>query len=252
MTSQIATLLSVGFIAILPSFIWLFFYLKEDIHPEPKSWIWVVFILGIAIAPFVLFLETLLRNFITLTDLGAPETLLVIVLVAPLIEEVAKYGIVHLALNKNLILDEPVDGMIYLIVAALGFAGIENVFAVFNYASLAPENFLAQSIYLTALRFVSAVALHAFASAIAGYFFAKYYFAPKRHVWHILQGLFYAIALHGIYNLLIIRMQNGYPNARLMVGLFLGGAATFVLWLFHDLKNKEANETLITFKENNI
>jgi len=33
-------------LGLLPSFAWLFFFLKEDTHPEPKKMIALVFFLG--------------------------------------------------------------------------------------------------------------------------------------------------------------------------------------------------------------
>src|SRR3989304_3362724 len=117
-------------LAVLPSLIWLFFYLKEDAHPEPRRWLFITFLTGVALAPIVIFLEMVLDNFSAPIFQGHEKWLLII-LIAPIVEEVAKYGVVHMTLNRNPVLDEPVDGMIYVVVAALGFAAIENVFAVF-------------------------------------------------------------------------------------------------------------------------
>src|SRR3989344_1070242 len=181
-------------LALAPSLVWIFFYLKEDLHPEPKYWLIIIFLMGVTSAPLVIFLETLLIKF---TDNDSISLLLgsgglLLFLVAPLVEEVTKYGIVHLTLNKNPVLDEPADGMLYLIASALGFAAIENVIAVV--ATLPPftPNVLGQTINFMSLRFVSAVALHGFASGILGYFFALYYFKGKK-IWRIFEGLIYAI-----------------------------------------------------------
>ena len=128
-------------LAILPSLIWLFFYLKEDPHPEPRYWLFVVFAMGIALAPLVISLEAYLSRFFDFF-INNWNNVLLIVFIAPLVEELAKYGVVHLALNKNRVLDEPVDGMIYVIVAALGFAAIENVFAIFSFVPLGETGYL--------------------------------------------------------------------------------------------------------------
>jgi len=170
------SLISVLALAVLPSLIWLFFYLKEDPHPEPRFWLFIIFLLGIALAPLVIFLEMGLSkifNFFTAIPL---ESGLLIFVIAPLIEEAAKYGVVHLALNKNPVLDEPVDGMIYVIVAALGFAAIENVFAIFSFVSIGAPGYFNTAFNFMSVRFISAVALHGLASGIAGYYFAKFYF----------------------------------------------------------------------------
>lgn len=225
-------------LALAPSFIWFFFYLKEDLHPEPKYWLLIIFLMGVTSAPLVIFLETLIVKF---TDGGTVSTVslwfggvsLLLFLIAPLVEEITKYGIVHLTLNKNPVLDEPADAMIYMIASALGFAAIENVIAIFATLPPATPNVLGETINFMSLRFVSAVALHGFASAVVGYFFALYYFKGKKK-WRIFEGLIYAIALHGVYNSLIIRLDE--PWALAMVGIILGGAGILVLYLFNRLK----------------
>jgi len=40
-------------IAFLPSLVWLFYYLSQDRHPEPKQMIVRTFVLGMAVAPMV-------------------------------------------------------------------------------------------------------------------------------------------------------------------------------------------------------
>jgi len=228
------SLISVLALAVLPSLIWLFFYLKEDPHPEPRFWLFIIFLLGIALAPLVIFLEMGLSkifNFFTAIPL---ESGLLIFVIAPLIEEAAKYGVVHLALNKNPVLDEPVDGMIYVIVAALGFAAIENVFAIFSFVSIGAPGYFNTAFNFMSVRFISAVALHGLASGIAGYYFAKFYFI-KRDFRLIIWGLFLAASLHGVYNFLIVRNNEYIPLV--LTGIILGAAATLALFLFNRLKH---------------
>src|SRR3989338_3970934 len=222
-------------LALAPSLVWIFFYLKEDLHPEPKYWLIIIFLMGVTSAPLVIFLETLLIKF---TDNDSISLLLgsgglLLFLVAPLVEEVTKYGIVHLTLNKTPVLDEPADGMIYMIVSALGFAAIENVIAIFGNLPPTIPNVFGETINFMSLRFVSAVALHGFASAIVGYFFALYYF-KRKNVWLIFLGLIFAITLHGVYNSLIIRLDE--PRLLAAVGVILGGVGVLVLYLFNRLK----------------
>ena len=222
---NIYSLIPVLILAVLPSLIWLFFYLKEDLHPEPKYWLFIIFIMGVALAPLVIFLEMALNKW----GSGA-----LIFIIAPLVEETAKYGVVHLALNKNPVLDEPVDGMIYVIVAALGFAAIENVFAIFSFIPVGSSGYLGAAFNFMSMRFISAVALHGLSSGIAGYYFAKFYFIEKNWVL-ILKGLFLATSLHGIYNFLIIKNGEAFPL--ILTGIILGAAAILVIYLFNRLKH---------------
>lgn len=232
---DITYLITAILLALAPSFVWFFFYLKEDLHPEPKYWLLIIFLMGVTSAPLVIFLETIFIKFVDseMMSLGIGNTALLLFLVAPFVEEVTKYGTVHLTLNKNPVFDEPADAMIYMIASALGFAAIENVIAIFATLPPATPNVLGETINFMSLRFISAVALHGFASAIVGYFFALYYFKRKR-IWRIFEGLAYAIALHGVYNSLIIRLDE--PRALVMVGVILGGTGILVLYLFNRLK----------------
>lgn len=225
MTQNIYPLIPVLVLAVLPSLVWLFFYLKEDLHPEPRYWLFTIFVMGIALAPLVIFLEMA-------GNLWGNSAL--IFLIAPLVEETAKYGVVHLALNKNPVLDEPVDGMIYVIVAALGFAAIENVFAIFSFIPVGSSGYLGTTFNFISMRFISAVALHGLASGIAGYYFAKFYFIAKTPIL-IFKGLFLATILHGIYNFLIIKNEETFPL--ILTGIILGAAAVLVIYLFNRLKH---------------
>ncbi len=236
MTSQEpSVLIPIIILAVLPSLIWLFFYLKEDDHPEPRYWLFTIFLMGIALAPLVIFLEMVLARFFGYFELPkAIEGALLLIFIAPLVEELSKYGAVHMALNKNPILDEPVDGMIYVITAALGFAAIENVFAIFSYIPLGAPGYLNATLNFVSLRFISAVALHGLASGIVGYFFAVYYFI-KKDARLILVGLLGAAVLHGIYNFLITS-ENDFLRV-FLTGIILGGATTLVIHLFNRLKH---------------
>ena len=103
------SLISVLILAVLPSLVWLFFYLKEDPHPEPRYWLFIIFLMGVALAPLVISLEMTLNKIFNFFIFFSLESGLLMFIIAPLVEETAKYGMVHLALNKNPVLDEPVD-----------------------------------------------------------------------------------------------------------------------------------------------
>ena len=199
--------------------------------------------MGIALAPFVIFLEIILARFFGYFELQrAVEGVLLLIFIAPLVEEISKYSIVHLTLNQNPILDEPVDGMIYVITAALGFAAIENVFAIFSYIPLGSPGYLSQTLNFISLRFISAVALHGLASGIIGYFFAVYYFI-KKDARLILVGLLSAAIFHGIYNFLITS-DNNFLRV-FLIGIILGGATALVIYLFNRLKHYKTYQQVI-------
>ncbi len=246
MFSQYNSLISVLILAVLPSLVWLFFYLKEDPHPEPRYWLFIIFLMGVALAPLVISLEMVLSKILNFFIAIPWESGLLIFIIAPLVEEAAKYGAVHLALNKNPVLDEPVDGMIYVIVAALGFAAIENIFAIFSFVPIGAPGYFNVAFNFISMRFISAVALHGLASGISGYYFAKFYFI-KRDAHLIVWGLFLATFLHGIYNFLIVKNNEYIPL--ILTGVILGAAAVLVIFLFNRLKHYKTYQQAIVVDE---
>jgi RsiW-degrading membrane proteinase PrsW (M82 family) len=103
--------------------------------------------------------------------------------------------VVWFGVYRNPVFNERLDGVIYAVVAALGFATVENVLVVIGSgASILP------------LRLVTATLLHALASGIAGYFvgLAKFAGDPRKSRRLVLQGLGIAIVLHGLYDFIAI------------------------------------------------
>lgn len=233
MFSQLFSLIPLVVLAVLPSLIWLFFYLKEDLHPEPRLWLFIIFLMGVALAPIVIFAEMALGKVLNFLATIPLDSGILMFIMAPIVEEAAKYGVVHLSLNKNPVLDEPDDCMIYVIAAALGFAAIENVFAIFSFISVGAPGYFSDAFNFMSMRFISAVALHGLASGIMGYFFAKFYFV-KRNPFLIVLGLFSASLLHGIYNFLLFK--DGQYMSLILTGSLLIAAAVVVIFLFNRLK----------------
>ena len=151
-------------LGLIPSFAWLIFYLKEDPHPEPKSLIFEAFLAGAVATFFVLALQTLFNNWASPRGIGMHTIPSFIILAG--IEEIFKFGAAWLVISKHRDqFDEPVDAMIYLIVAALGFATIENIAAASNSGNLIFETIT--------LRFIGATLLHTLSSGLLGFYCAK-------------------------------------------------------------------------------
>ena len=152
-------------LGIAPSIIWLLFYLKKDKKPEPKSKILQVFGGGIAAAILAAITETIiLKKLLGLETLDRTAKIIFIFLIIAFIEEILKYLIVRLLVFKDSELDEPIDIVIYMIIAALGFAALENVFLFFS-----ERLQIFETVLVAALRFVGATFLHALSSGILGF-----------------------------------------------------------------------------------
>ena len=181
---------------LLPSFIWLYFLLKEDSRsPEPRTLIALAFVAGMAAVPLALPLEQYAKDHLAM-DVPLMTSW-------ALIEEVIKYIMAASFILWRRAVDESPDYVIYMITVALGFAAAENM--LFLILPLSTGDFTA-SVFTGNLRFIGSTLLHVVASASIGFAFAfsaKY--RPFIRTIASAAGLILAIALHTAFNALIIR-----------------------------------------------
>lgn len=217
--------LLLAIIGLLPGFIWLFFFLREDRHPEPKKILLLVFLAGaISTIPTLLCQFFAQRLFFFL-----PTGSLLLFFLLAAIEEVFKFSAAYAILRNNPAFNEPIDAMIYIIAAAMGFATIENILIATSSVGLT------ETTSIIALRFIGATLLHALSAGLLGYYWAKglLFNAVKKY---LVIGFLIASFAHALFNSLIIRFQENY----LVYGsLFLLVAAFFVLKDFERLKNAD-------------
>ncbi|MEK7114535.1 MAG: PrsW family glutamic-type intramembrane protease [Patescibacteria group bacterium] len=212
-------------LGLLPSFAWLVFFLKEDERPEPKKMIAKVFMAGALMTIFVAVLQFSLQKIFVSFSASF--------FVFAVIEEVFKFLAVYLVVRKSRFFDEPVDAMIYMITAALGFAMVENIAVALNASNIQ------EAIGAMTLRFVGATLLHVLTSGIVGYYWAKSLVLKNQFLvigrWPlIIKGLILASLLHMIFNYLILVSKEQiliYPT------IFLIIIALFLFWDFEKIKN---------------
>jgi RsiW-degrading membrane proteinase PrsW (M82 family) len=232
-------------LGFLPSTIWLLFYLRKDLHPEPKNQILKTFAWGMMIAPLAAILEFALvwimhpafntSQLATLLDQTSAgwRGIISVALFAPAVEEYLKYKITKEKISKDSDFDEPLDMMIYLIIGALGFAAIENLIVLLK----DPLMTISQALGTISIRFVSATFLHALASGIVGYFLAKSFIKGTKGFPLIIQGLLIAIICHGAYNYLIVSSEK-FPAAIFLIAALLAAMGLFVSISFSKLKKQ--------------
>ena len=214
---------------ILPSLIWLNFYLRRDVGPEPKLMILKIFCYGMLATIPAIFLETaIFGEFSKLNFSSSVIFILNIFLGVALVEESLKFLAVKFGVLKNPEFDEPVDAMIYMITAALGFAAVENVLILLN---LKP---LSEIFGVSLFRFLGATFLHTLSSGICGFFIGLSFFNTKGRGRLVSIGLVLAILLHGFYNFYIMK---GEGSLKILIPfLLLTIAAIFVSFGFKKLR----------------
>jgi RsiW-degrading membrane proteinase PrsW (M82 family) len=205
---------TIGFyfvIALMPILIWLWFWMKEDNdHPEPKGLLFFTFILGMLAVVFVLPLEKWAKGVIT------DNTFLITVWAAT--EEIMKYLAVALIALQTNFLEEAIDYPIYFIVAALGFATLENILFLNQAGGL--DN-ATVSLLTGNLRFFGATLLHSVASGTIGIMMGLAFQRGRlAKIAYFLAGLAGAVALHSVFNFFIMR-NNGQDFLKIFAFLWV-------------------------------
>lgn len=216
-------------LGLLPGFAWLLFYLREDLHPEPKRLIALAFVNGAAFAFLALGAQLISQDI--LETYGIPVLGVTAFILFAIIEEALKFAAAYTAIHRRREFDEPVDAMIYMITAALGFATVENIGVV---SAPAGEVLLLANVFqLVTFRFVGATLLHTLTSGIVGYYWALGIARFGKMEKQIIKGVLVASILHAIFNLIILRYGD-----ILFALIFLLAIGLFVLADFEKLKRK--------------
>ncbi len=221
-------------LAILPSIIWLLFYLRKDKHPEPNKIIIKIFSLGILATFGALVLQWLFKELVS--AIFTIQLSFLFLGGMAFIEEYLKYFIVKKYVLKSSEFDEPTDAMLYLIIAALGFAAAENIFLLNGLYMLGTP--LNQVLIIVLGRFLGAVFLHALASGIVGYFLARSLLLKTKRKIFMVVGIVLASCLHTFYNYIIIRIgpYNNLSTTIILLAVLLGTMAIVVSLGFKKLK----------------
>lgn len=209
---------------ILPSLLWLWFWLKQDQkNPEPTGLLTVIFIMGIIAVFCVLPVQKFIQSHV-----NSKEWQLVLWAST---EEILKFLAVMVVLLGTHHTDEPIDWPIYMITAALGFAALEN--ALFLREPIS-NGATVVSLLTGQLRFLGSTLLHSVASGILGIGLGlSVGMRGFKRKWYILMGLIFAIALHSVFNFFIIRNDG---NDFLKVFAFLWVVTIIVMLLFEKVK----------------
>ncbi len=203
---------------------WLWFFSRKDAaEPEPRGVLIKVFVFG-ALSGFGAIVA---RPFFELSNpytmdewlFHAFDAFLVTSLSEELLKSIALLGILY----NHPDFDEPVDGMIYGVAIALGFASLEN----YLYLERTEQPLLAVQ-----RSFTSSLA-HVSFTGIFGYFVARAKFADKSHqaLGLIFLGFLTAFVLHGAYDLFLILGTTALFALLVILPMGLGLLSLKLHWL---------------------
>ena len=204
-------------ITIVPSLLILLYFFLSDKFKEPKGTIALVFGLGVLIClPAGIINEFMEVNFSNIFS----ERLLYSFLGPAWGEEILKFLILYTIVLKRNEFNEPMDGIVYGVVASLGFATYENYDYVFRLA----ETWNIDPAQMALWRSFSAVPMHGLNGCIMGFYFGKYAFTADKK--YLVLSLLTPFLLHGFYNFL------EYPFHYMIVGIMI----VYAIILHSDLK----------------
>lgn len=225
--------------ALLPALFWLTFFFREETHRESARLMAYVFGAGALVSLPVLGLQ---MGFQELAGTAVPGAIIIVGLA--LIEETLKFAAGFATAHRDPALHEPIDAMMVMVVAALGFTTVENLFIIGTTLTDLSVASLGGAAETLALRTVGATLLHALVSASVGYAWARGRIGAMRagidpqafaedgpqhklradfvrpiRRW-VLGGIAFATALHAAFNLLVLEFQDihlAYPTLFLIV-----------------------------------
>jgi RsiW-degrading membrane proteinase PrsW (M82 family) len=205
--------------SIVPAFFWLsFFYQRDKLEPEPKHYVFGVFLLGAFLAYSIgipLVRQAFrVQNWLYLTPWGY---ILGSILVIGIIYQFLIYGAVRYTVYPTREFDEWIDGIIYATAAGLGFATVLNIYRV---VELGGAKLVISAIFCV----VNALAYASFASVV-GYSLAMVKFREGHSQWPLIGGIFVAAVLNGIFfwvqRVVMIRSIEYNPWNSLIAGVIV-------------------------------
>ena len=209
-------------LAVAPAIaLFLFFYFRDKYRREPLGVMLVTFGLGaFALVPAAI--TSLSLQKLTGWRSSTPSlfhAFLGAMVIVGLVEEGAKFIVVRFYSFHRPEFDEPYDGIMYSVTAALGFATLENVLYVFSNGA-----------GTGVMRALLSVPSHAFDGLLMGYFLgeAKFARSDRDGNWLSALGFGLAVLAHGLYDFIVFSLDQ----APLMILSLLTMAVLFWVIFF--------------------
>lgn len=216
--------LALGPVVAILFFLWI----KDRYEREPLKYLLLTLCAGVVAAIPVVIVEILwIHISYDISALTTGElafmTFIEIGLTEEFFKAVAFFATAYWSRHMN----EPYDGIMYAVAAALGFAAIENVMYV-----------LMGGVPAAFVRALTAVPAHAMMGLFIGYFAGRAKFAKRKWVkpFLILTGFSIAVFLHGLYDL--IAMWPYHRLAWLWLFPLLGVMVVASLLFIRDARNR--------------
>lgn len=184
--------LVVIFFSLVPALLLVWFVLHTDKKSkEPAKNIIICLLSGVLTVALAGYLENLVVPYISNN--------VILIYVWALIEELSKIAIFFLFVVDNKHYDDIYDGLVYMTLIALSFAGLENVMYAFS------ESTINNSISLALMRDFTTVPLHVICGIVIGYFISIGNFSKvkKKRYLNFSLAILMPTLIHGTFNFLM-------------------------------------------------
>jgi len=208
-------------LAVIPVLVWIYLFFRHQ--QENKLAIFAIFIVGMfAVIPVFVFRHEIIRVENGLGNIFS-NTILTVTLTSLWVgfyEETAKHWVVR-SVGKNLFRSID-DVIIFSIVAALGFAFIENVLyfqSIWNNLAISSS----MRWFYVVFRSVGSMLLHVFASGIFGYYFGIAHFAKPILREKLSKGK-RPFAMKWIHQILHLKSETIFREEKILQGLLIAAS----------------------------
>jgi RsiW-degrading membrane proteinase PrsW (M82 family) len=197
---RLSPLTAIGLSAV-PALVWLSYFHAKDRHePEPKHYVFGIFLLGAFISgPLAGFVLDDIMQVAEPTSLDrySADRIVRAILVVGVAQELCKFIAVRYTVYLSHEFDEPMDGIIYMTAAGIGFATYENI----DYFRQLDRHVLLAT---AAAHAVVTTLAHACFAGVLGYMLGRAKFSGAGPAWRatlLFAGLVAAALLNGLFEL---------------------------------------------------
>lgn len=211
-------------LAIAPGLaISLFIFHRDAYNREPKLNLIICFFLGVLSIIPAFFIE---RAFSGNFSNSLIDQMIMAFAVVALTEELCKFAVLRFYAYGKKSFDEPFDGIVYSVMASMGFATLENLMYVIGSVQYG------QGYQVALLRMFLSVPAHATFGVLMGYHVGRARFEPGKAVRLQLLGIFWAVLFHGAFDCFLFWQQS--PELDPYIPdflLFIGAVISFIVAL---------------------
>jgi len=182
-------------LAVTPALLICFLIYRIDRYDKESHWQLIIcFVLGMLVTFPAMHLESFGESF-GLNQPGHLGKLIILsFIVVGLTEELAKFvALIGYAYPRKAF-NEPLDGIVYSVMIAMGFATLENIIYADRFG-----------LETTVLRAFTAVPAHAVFAVFMGYYVGLAKFNKTRRLILIVSGVLLASMVHGLYDFFILQ-----------------------------------------------